>query len=205
MRRVNNLTVTMGVPNSGAVRKNRSWLWLVGGLALGLALGLVLTMLSGRGLSWLASFKSTSLFPAVQQMNQPAPDFQLTNLAGENIRLSELHGKIVLLNFWATWCIPCRQEMPLLQGAQDKYADRLMVLAVNDDESLSQVSSFVQELALHLAVLLDPGGKTNQLFKVRAYPTTVFIDENGIMRYKHIGVLNQDTLTGYLEKLGVSQ
>jgi thiol-disulfide isomerase/thioredoxin len=194
----------MSAPHPGVPPKNRSWPWLVGGILLGLALGLGWIILSGSSAAWLGSFRSTSLSPAVPLVNSPAPDFQLENLAGDKKKLSELRGRIVLLNFWATWCNPCRQEMPLLQEFQDKYRDRLTVLAVNDDESRVEVSKFVQELDLRLEVLLDPGARTNQTYKVHAYPTTIFIDENGLVRYKHIGVLNQDTLSGYLEKLGVS-
>jgi thiol-disulfide isomerase/thioredoxin len=185
--------------------KHSAWRLMAVGILLGLAAGLLVFFGFGPGKRWLARSGSQSLAPAVPQVDSPAPDFELSNLSGQDIRLSEQRGKAVLVNFWATWCGPCQAEMPLLQETQDRYADQLLILAVNNDEAPEKVQAFVDELDLSLAVLLDPGALVTQQYRVRGFPTTLVVDSQGILRYQHIGLLNPDTLSGYLEALGMRQ
>ena len=182
----------------------KSWLWIIAGLVAGLLVGLAFLFFFTPGINPL-NRSSISIAPAVPQVNAPALDFELQSLDGSPVSLSSLHGRVVLVNFWATWCGPCRLEMPLLQDAQNRYEDKLAVLAVNDDESPQAIQTFVNDLELRLQVLLDPGAKITQQYRVRGFPTTIFIDSEGITRYEHIGVLNQDSLNGYLAELGVTQ
>ena len=132
-----------------------------------------------------------------------APDFELSKLDGETVRLSELQGKIVLINFWATWCEPCKVEMPLFEERYQMAGSDLEILAVNFDESEQDVSKFVEEFGLSFPVLLDPGGEVQNLYRVRGYPTTFVVNEEGIVLFHHIGLFTEGQLDSYLVQLGV--
>lgn len=117
-----------------------------------------------------------------------APDFTLKSLSGENIRLAEQRGKTVVLTFWATWCSPCRIELPHFQKLQQDFGEgNVSVLAVSADSRLEDVSKFSKELSLTVPMLFDPGLDVNQLYRVRAMPTTFIIDSSGIIRNIHMG------------------
>ena len=118
------------------------------------------------------------------------PDFSLTSLTGETIALSDLRGRAVLLNFWASWCTPCRAEMPAIQAIHADYAARgLVVLAVNvtAQDSRSAAESFAAENALTFPILLDEAGDVNRLYQVDSLPTTFFIGPDGVIREIVIG------------------
>lgn len=135
------------------------------------------------------------------EVGAQAPDFTLQNLVGEEVSLRDLRGQVVLINFWATWCGPCRLEMPTIQA---RYNDGgFAVLAVDFDESAEQVQAFMNELGLSLPALLDDGGRVQELYRVRGYPTSFFVDEQGIIRIFHIGEMNADILEDYLAQMGV--
>lgn len=139
-------------------------------------------------------------------LGSPAPDFELRQTDGEAVRLSEQRGQVVLLNFWATWCVPCRTEMPLLQSTADDYADAgLRVFGIDFDEAPESVDNFAAELSLDFPLLLDPGGSIQELYGVRGYPTTAVIDREGNLAAYHIGVLTESQLKGYLEQAGLSE
>ncbi|NLG71452.1 MAG: TlpA family protein disulfide reductase [Chloroflexi bacterium] len=188
-------------------RSSNTLLLLGAGLLIGLGAGCLLLALTGAGgalffgLQSSLSGEDSILFPEV---DSPAPPFELQSLAGETYRLEDLHGQPVVVNFWATWCAPCRLEMPLLDSYQAQYGDQLTILAVNFDEPQDLVQRFVDELGLTLPVLLDPGGKVVNQYRVRGYPTTVFIDAEGVIRYQHMGQLEERQLARYLEEMGVS-
>jgi thiol-disulfide isomerase/thioredoxin len=134
-----------------------------------------------------------------------APDFELQTLTGETLKLRELQGKPLLVNFWATWCAPCVIEMPIFQQFYDVHNNELQVLAVNADESIIDVRTFVEDQKLTYPILLDPGGKVQELYRMRGYPTTVFIDANGIIQVIHIGTLSEKQVEEYLMILEVSK
>ena len=135
----------------------------------------------------------------------PAPDFTLKDLAGKDVTLSSFRGRVVLLNFWATWCGPCRFEMPAIEQRYEKYESRsFVVLAVDLDEPAADVSAFVQSFGLTFPVLLDPGAGVNDLYRVRGYPTTFFLDGQGTITQKHIGAMTKDQLDGSLSRFGLS-
>jgi cytochrome c biogenesis protein CcmG, thiol:disulfide interchange protein DsbE len=118
-----------------------------------------------------------------------ANDFQLTSLDGKVVLLSGLRGKPVLLNFWATWCPPCKAEMPLLQQIYDKYtAQGLVLLEVDVGETASVVKSYLASNNLSLPVVLDTDRKvTLSSYGVASIPTSFFIDKNGVIQQKFIG------------------
>ena len=119
---------------------------------------------------------------------QPAPDFALKSSSGENLRLSEYRGDVVMVNFWATWCGPCRQEMPLLDEMFSKY-ERVgfSLLGVNIDENSSKAMNMVSELGVSFPVLFDTRKEVSKLYEVDAMPVTVLIDREGTVRYVHHG------------------
>ena len=118
----------------------------------------------------------------------PAPDFTLKSNNGENVRLSELRGEVVLINFWASWCGPCRQEMPILSELHDKYkAMGFTVLAVNVEENSSEARKLLKEMPVSFPVLFDNDSTVSKQYDVVAMPSTVLVDRNGNMRYLHKG------------------
>jgi peroxiredoxin len=123
------------------------------------------------------------------EVGSPAPDFVLESPAGEFIALSDFRGKTVVLNFWATWCPPCRAEMPDLQAAfeERQAADDLVVLAVDLQEGDGQVSDFVDEFALTFPVVIDRTGEVAQHYELLGLPGTFFIDRDGVLRGKSLG------------------
>jgi len=133
-----------------------------------------------------------------------APDFSLTNLEGEQITLSELRGRPVMINFWATWCGPCRIEMPHIQDRFERYADEgFLVLAVDFDEPAGVVEAFRDELGLTFDLLLDPGAEVQELYRNRSYPSSFFIDPNGVIQVQHIGVMTEGQLDDNLAAIGL--
>jgi len=119
-----------------------------------------------------------------------APDFTLKNLAGETISLSSLRGKVVFLNVWATWCGPCREEMPSIQALYDEFSHdpNFVVLAVSEDsEGRNAVDSYVQGNALRFNVLLDPQNLVGDAYDVSGIPETFIIDRAGRIVAHHVG------------------
>lgn len=119
-----------------------------------------------------------------------APDFTLETIDGEIITLSDLRGKGVLVNLWASWCVPCRREMPAMQNIYDQYKDQgFVVLAVNitSQDSLTAAKQFVEEYGLTFPILLDTNGVVAKLYQLRAFPSSFFIDKDGIIQEVVIG------------------
>jgi len=119
-----------------------------------------------------------------------APDFTLKSRSGENVKLSELRGDVVMINFWASWCAPCRQEMPLLEDMYKKYSDLgFVLLGVNVEEDSSKAIELLREVPVSFPILYDPTNEVTKLYKVVAMPSTVMVDRDGKMRYLHRGYL----------------
>jgi peroxiredoxin len=119
---------------------------------------------------------------------QTAPDFALKSATGENLRLSEYRGDVVMVNFWATWCGPCRQEMPLLDELYSRYGRvGFSLLGVNIDDNSSKAMNMVSELGVSFPVLFDSRKEVSELYQVNAMPVTVLIDREGTVRYVHHG------------------
>ena len=117
---------------------------------------------------------------------EPAPDFQLKTLDGGTVKLSDLRGKGVLINFWATWCSPCRKEIPAMQKVYEKYKDRgFEVVAVNIAETKPAISGFTRQLGLTLPVVLDRDREVTNLYNVGPIPSSFFISPEGKI-VKHI-------------------
>jgi thiol-disulfide isomerase/thioredoxin len=125
-----------------------------------------------------------SLAASADIVNKPAPDFALRSLQGPSVRLSEHLGEVVIVNFWATWCGPCRQEMPLLDALYGKYRQAgLVLLSVNIDENLEPAIEMAQTLKVSYPVLFDVRKEVSRAFDVGAMPVTVLVDRAGVVRY----------------------
>lgn len=136
------------------------------------------------------------------EVGHPAPDFELPDLDGTPVRLSSLRGRPVVVNFWATWCVPCRAEMPAIQSAYERHrAQGLEVLAVNLLEDEQAIRPFLHELDLTLPVLLDRDGAVARDYRVTGLPSTFFIDRDGVIRDIQVGALLESTLQAKLEKI----
>jgi len=120
-----------------------------------------------------------------------APDFTLRTTVGPNVRLQEQRGRVVLVNFWATWCAPCRKEMPHLNKLYEKYrASGFVLLGVNVDDDTSKAAAVATQLGLTFPVLLDSEKKASRLYDLNAMPSTVLVDRDGRVRYVHRGYLD---------------
>lgn len=129
-----------------------------------------------------------------------APDFSLQTLDGENVKLSDYEGKKVVLNFWATWCKPCREEMPDLQTIYSENNEEIVILAVNMDAH-NDVKGFTDSYAVTFPVLLDVEDKVSRIYQVISLPTTYFIDEKGDIAQKHLGQITYEQLEEVLKQL----
>lgn len=129
-----------------------------------------------------------------------APDFELKTLTGETVKLSDLKGKKVMLNFWATWCGPCKAEMPEMEQFSKQIGDDIVILAVNIDPQLD-VKGFVDENKITFPILLDTDDKVNETYQIMAIPTTFFIDSKGIIRNKYPGTMKLNIMEEYTKKL----
>jgi peroxiredoxin len=117
-----------------------------------------------------------------------APDFTLETPDGQTMALSKLQGQVVLINFWATWCPPCRAEMPAIQEVYEQYRDQgFIVLAVDLMETDAQVTTFAGQLELTFPILMDRDGKVSDRYRVRSIPTTFFLDRSGVIQDIVIG------------------
>jgi len=122
------------------------------------------------------------------EIGKAAPSFQLIDIAGNSVSLSDFQGEPVLLNFWATWCGPCRMEMPYIQEVYDERSESgLVMLAINIGESLTTVEEFMRGYNLSFPVLLDMEGNVAERYNIRGIPITYFIDGDGIIRDIQIG------------------
>lgn len=174
--------------------RSRLLLILLGGITIGVGLGI------GLLLGFDYSTEADNPKPAIGTVS---PDFKLQSILGDEVILNQFKGSPVLINFWATWCQPCKIEMPYIQNRFEQYTPNLVVLAVNFDEPVATVQKFVREQNLTFDVLLDSGGHIQELYQIRGYPATYFVDAEGIIRVIHIGFMSESQLDEYLMKVGV--
>ncbi len=128
---------------------------------------------------------------AATELKEVAPDFTLKSLKGSNLKLSEFRGDVVMINFWATWCGPCRQEMPILNDLYLKYRDNgFTLLGVNVEKNTSKAANMIRDLKVVFPVLFDTENEVSKLYKVEAMPSTILVDRDGNMRYLHRGYVS---------------
>jgi len=158
---------------------------------------------------WLLTGTQTTPLPAVGEVNRPAPDFTLPALGGGEVRLSDYRGKVVLVNFWGTWCEPCREETPALQAAYTQLRERGRVVIGIDlaDGEKSQgrgeaeISQFVKQYNVSYPIALDVEGKVANAFRIYPIPTSYFIDPQGNIRYVRVSTLTTSEVVSLFENL----
>lgn len=129
-------------------------------------------------------------------IGSPAPDFELKTLDGETVKLSQFKGKKVMLNFWTTWCPPCKAEMPDMQKFYTEEGDKIQILAVNIDPEYD-VAGFVEKMKINFPILLDEDDKVMNAYQILTIPTTFFIDEKGVIQNKFMGAMTIDIMREY--------
>ena len=137
---------------------------------------------------------------AIPEKGEAAPDFEYTLPDGSTHRLSDLRGKKVLLNFWATWCVPCRTEMPDLQQALGKYSD-VAVLGVNKAQDVEQLGPFASELKVGFPLIANPDGDIAARYAAQLLPTSYFINSDGTIALRKTGVMDYTFITNHLDEL----
>jgi len=166
------------------------------GAAAAVVAGLALIQLRSQGTSAVGGFTVADYQARAEAQNTPAPDFELPSLEdGKPIRLSSFRGHVVVLNFWASWCAPCRLEAPGLRRVSERYADegvRFLGVDYRDDEAAAR--AFVDEFRLTYPSVSDPSGLLAYDFELIGFPTTFIIDPAGTIRYRFVGYLDEAVL-----------
>ncbi len=155
--------------------------------------------ITAAALGLAASVAGAVIAPAAN-----APDFTLRTMNGPNMRLQEQRGRVVMINFWATWCGPCRQEMPKLNKLYQKYGDSgFVLLSVNVDDDQRNAADVAAKLGVSFPVLWDTDKTVSKLYDLNTMPSTVLIDRDGKVRYVHRGYLNgyEDTYEKQVREL----
>ena len=168
-------SITSSAPQAKPSGARRLVVMVVGFAILALAFGVV----------WMQSAKYELL-----TVGMPAPDFTLPDMAGKNQKLSDYRGKVVFLNFWATWCKPCKEEMPSMQALWDNLKkEEFVMLAISMDRVTTKkdIPPFVENMKLTFPILADSWGQTDSRYKLMGVPETYIIDQNGVLREKVIG------------------
>ena len=137
----------------------------------------------------------------IPQVGQIAPDFQYTLPDGSTHMLSQLRGKKVLINFWATWCGPCRSEMPDLQKALGETGDAVVVLGVNKAQELKEIAPFADELRISFPLIANPAGDIAGRYGAQNLPTSYFINSDGTIGLKKTGVMNYAFIKTHIDLL----
>jgi thiol-disulfide isomerase/thioredoxin len=188
----------------------KGFMLLLAGAALGMGAGAAIwfapvePVTATPGVSGSTSVVPLTAAPA-PIVGAPAPDFSLGDLQDRTLELSSLRGRAVLLNFWATWCDPCREELPLLDRIAEKYPDTLSVIGVETGEPKEDVRSFTESLALtSITILSDPSFAVRDLYLVRGLPTSFFIDSKGTVYQIKIGSLESSEIDSILARMGVA-
>jgi peroxiredoxin len=137
-------------------------------------------------------------------IGQPAPNFTTHDAHDNVVALQEYHGRPVVLNFWATWCVPCRQELPVLQAAYETHRDRgLVILAISQDaaEQKAMVRAYVADLGITFPPLLDPEGGVAAYYNIFLLPSTIFINPAGTVVAVHLGLMTRPQIEQHLEAI----
>jgi len=172
---------------------------IIGGL--GLVIVAVVGILMGRANTTRETSPDVPLFPPVE-VDQPAPALALTTLTGEEVSLADFRGQVILVNNWATWCPPCRREMPEFNSYYNKYHEKgFILLAVEAGSPEIEVRSFVEQHGLDFIILLDPEGKSLETFQNSSLPNSFVIDRKGHLRLAWLGAINEATLEEYVSPL----
>ncbi len=157
---------------------------------------------SGSGIPE-AAFALSKSAPVGLEVGYTAPDLALADLKGNAVRLSDLRGRPVMLNFWAVWCGFCRVELPEMQAVYEDYQDSgFTILAIDMQEDPAEVSAFVEELGLTFPVLIDTQGEVARSYRIRGLPTSYFIGPDGVVLDVRLGPIDREWMERYLAEAG---
>jgi cytochrome c biogenesis protein CcmG/thiol:disulfide interchange protein DsbE len=174
-------------------------LWL---LAIIVLVVLAVMEFRSRGTAGISGLTVADRLAVAEAQNEPAPSFSIESLDGGTVSLAALRGDLVVLNFWATWCVPCREEAPTFHRLSHEYDGHgVRFVGINYRDNRAAAQSFVREFGLGYPSGFDPAGSLVDGFGLFAMPTTFLIDANGIIRYRFVGYLNEDTLRAAIEDL----
>ncbi len=161
----------------------------------------------GTGIVTLPADKNSTGRSPSTDIGRAAPDFLLATPDGGTLRLSDLQGQPLLVNFWASWCTPCRQEMPEIVRAYDTRKDRFTVVAINLQENAAQVRDFAQEFGMMFPIVIDSNGGVGEAWHiggpVKGIPASYFLDVSGVVQARVFGPMTAATLADGLAKIGV--
>lgn len=171
------------------------------GVRLTLVAALVLAFLGAYSERWgLNALRQSGATGAVR-VGELAPPLSTQTLDGGLVSLEDYRGRVVVLNFWATWCAPCRIEMPEMQRYQVERGEQIAVLGVNMQEPPAAIRAFVQRYGLTFPILLDEQGAISATYRVVGLPSTAILDRNGVVREWVVGPMTRDVLARYVERL----
>ena len=178
------------------------WNWLmIGTLLLGTIFIVATRVGPPQGAAAPSPAASADTTPAPLP-DRPAPDFTLMSLDGTQVTLSKLKGQVELINIWATWCPPCRAEMPAIETVYEQYRDQgFTVLAVNLQEDPRSVAKFMQQYKLAFPALLDLDGQVSRAYQAYSLPSSFFVDRKGIIRQVYRGPMPRSVIAGTVEQL----
>lgn len=171
-----------------------SLLVIFAGLLFGIGMGIII-------LTWFPAKSTAQQVPP--GVGLQATDFTVDTLDGAAIQLTEYRGKPVILNFWTTWCPPCKEEMPLFDSYAKNLGEKAVFIAMDTAEEDEVVNIFVKDSGISLLIGMDRTGQVADNYFVRSFPQTFFIDQEGIIRAQHIGQLDEKLLKKYLGTIGI--
>jgi len=158
------------------------------------SIGIMMFMLMDKPSDSVQDFSTVPV-----QVNYPAPELTLVDLAGKSVSLTDYLGSVVLVNLWATWCPPCKEEMPSLQNFYEEYkADGFVLIAIDQEETLEVVEPFVREFGLTFPVWLDENYQAQRVFNTMNLPSSYVIDRSGTVRLMWIGGISKKNLEKYV-------
>ena len=158
-------------------------------------------LIAGGGIGLLLAVSRSARLPGTP-VAAPLPDVIVTTLGGEVVNLADLGGRPLLINFWATWCPPCREEMPALERVERKWAERgAAVIVINFEEDEATIRRYLAENGLSLRVFQDSSGEVAQKLDITYLPTTLFVDGTGVIRSRNESVLSQGQMEAGLRAL----
>jgi len=161
--------------------------------------------LFAAGFMYIRSVKERSPENIAPVVGRKAPDFELQSLSGQFVRLGDLRGRPVLINFWATWCGYCLDELPVIEKYYERYASDLIVLAVEVGDTIEDVRSVVKKNGFQFLVLRDPDDRVFQKYRLDSFPVTFVLDTDGIILVKHEGYMKENNLVDYLNMVGLNK
>ena len=176
------------------------WMVVLGGF-IGLVVVAIVWMVSARF--------AEPLMPAAAETNRPAPDFSLSTIDGKILHLNDLRGKIVVVNFWGTWCVPCKEETPALQAAYEQLKGpdvEFVGINLRNQEELgapgdAAVKSFVDEYGVTYPIVYDSEGDVSRLYQISPIPVSYFLDDQGNIRYVYVGTLTTADVVALVQRL----